>query len=111
MLDPDEDRRPAVERRFEEPDPEADLPDPERELPSVPEAPSVPPESAAPPALLRDFWAAVLIFNVALAGVSVGLMALAFTDDWRLGWGLLAAGVAAALFGLRRYRNLRDRDR
>jgi hypothetical protein len=91
----------------DEPHPESDLPDPESELPSVPSPPSppsTPPESDVSTDLLKEFWALVLLANVALLGLTVGPMALYFLPEPRVGTALLAVGVFAAGAGVRRYR-------
>ncbi|WP_135661503.1 DUF7322 domain-containing protein [Halorhabdus rudnickae] len=50
------------------------------------------------------FWQLVLVFNVALFGVTVGPMVLYFLGDVRIGGGLLAVGIVAGGYGLVRYR-------
>lgn len=108
----DEERPDEPDQPYPEPDPEADLPDPESELgPDAPEAPTPPTPGDDLPAegdvdgdLLVEFWSLVALANVALFGLAVGAMALVLSDRTDLAYGLLAAGAAAAVFTIRRYR-------
>ncbi len=96
-----------------EPNPEAGLftdetalgPDP----PEPPKPPEVPDPSEAPKELRRDFWKLVLIFNVAVFGVSVGPIVGGFTGNWRAGGALFVVGLVALVRGLYRYRAVRER--
>jgi len=82
----------------DEPDPESRWGDPERDLVSVPEV-DVPGEGeniAVDGDLAKFFWVTVIYANVAVAGVSVGAMLVAFRGQWI--WGGVA--VAVGLFAL-----------
>lgn len=107
MLEDDHPEEP--DRKYPEPDPEADLDDPAEELVSVPETPEPPStmaESEVPQGLLQSFLALVVLANVAVFGLVVGPMALYFYPDPRLGAAMVAAGAFAALAGARRYRQV-----
>ncbi|WP_136687963.1 DUF7322 domain-containing protein [Halorhabdus amylolytica] len=54
--------------------------------------------------VVKLFWRLVLVFNVALFGVTVGPMVLYFLGDFRIGMGLLAVGGVAGGYGFVRYR-------
>ena len=106
MLEPDDAPHEPAEPD-PEPDPEASLPDPERDLPSVPSVrtPNTPmPESEVPSDLLKEFWATVLLANLALLGLSAGVMALVFVEDRQVAFALLGVGAISAILGYRRYR-------
>jgi hypothetical protein len=89
----------------EEPDPEARWGAPEDDLVSVP-AVEIPGEDAdeadagveVDGDLAKFFWATVVYANVALAGISIGLLLVAFRGQW--GWG--GGAVAVGLFALYR---------
>ncbi|UPV99398.1 hypothetical protein M0R88_12795 [Halorussus gelatinilyticus] len=82
-------------------DPSADLgPDP----PRVPDTS----QSEADAELKRRFWSLVFVFNVALFGVSLGLMLVAFEGRLRLGGAMVAVGAVAFLRGWRGYRKARS---
>jgi hypothetical protein len=92
--------------------------DQERAEPSAPEAddrrptlPSAPDPAAAvqasaaeaDPAVAREFWAAVLLANVAVGGVGVGALVWLFGGG-TLGAGLVLVGAVALLLTARRVR-------
>ena len=89
----------------DEPDPEARWGAPEEDLVSVP-AVEIPGEDADEEGagveidgdLAKFFWATVVYANVALAGISIGLLLVVFRGQW--GWGGGAVGVG--LFALYR---------
>jgi hypothetical protein len=89
----------------DEPDPEARWGAPEEDLVSVP-AVDIPGEDADEEGagleidgdLAKLFWVTVVYANVALAGISIGLLLVAFRGQW--GWGGGAVGVG--LFALYR---------
>jgi hypothetical protein len=94
---PDEpDEFDPVERfGFDEPDefsPEERWGDPERDLPNVPEPPQ---GDEVDEELQRTFWASVVLVNVALGGVSIGLMLIYFRGQWLVGGGAFTVGVFA----------------
>ncbi|WP_439025856.1 DUF7322 domain-containing protein [Haloarchaeobius sp. DT45] len=97
------------EHEPEEYDPEGDLRDYEGELapsvriPEAPTAPSVPDEADAPSELKYEFWTMVIVFNVALLGVSLGAMYILFRGNWDLGGRIFLGGVVFFLYGLYRY--------
>ena len=67
------------------------------------EVPSVPEFSAddADPELRRRFWSLVLLFNVALFGMSLGLMLVGFEGRLKVGGAIFLVGLVAFLRGLR----------
>ncbi|WP_181686478.1 DUF7322 domain-containing protein [Halorhabdus salina] len=62
-----------------------------------------PGEDALDGAVAALFWRLVLVFNVALFGVTVGPMMLYFRGNLRIGGGLLAVGLLFAGYGFARY--------
>lgn len=81
--------------------------DAERELaPTV----DVPDESDADPELQRQFWVLVLVFNAALAAVSIGLMFVAFRGKWEFGGRIVVAGALLAAYGFYKYRAVTRKD-
>ncbi|WP_128477623.1 DUF7322 domain-containing protein [Halorussus pelagicus] len=72
----------------------------------APDPPQVPDTSQndADPELKQQFWSLVLLFNVALFGMSLGLMLVGFEGRWQVGGALVAVGAFAFLRGWRRYR-------
>lgn len=103
-------------------------PDPDDLGPESPEAPEVPgretnpeqlgPEIPTPPdpsnadsEVAGLFWKLVLVFNVAVFGLSVGPMIGFFLGDWDLALQVFTVGaVAFAYGGLRYYQFRRARD-
>lgn len=85
--------------------------DPAEDLaPSIPKANDYS-EVDAPRELKQEFWAQVLLFNVALFALSLGLMFIGFRGEWKLGGGLVVVGLFAMVRGLGRYRAVkRDPD-
>ncbi|PSP55661.1 hypothetical protein BRC82_03485 [Halobacteriales archaeon QS_1_67_19] len=79
------------------------VPDGSEHSPEPPSAPSFS-ESAADPELKKQFWSLVLLFNVALFGMSLGVMLIWFEGRWRFGGATFAVGVVAFARGLRGYR-------
>lgn len=89
---------------------------PEVEVPEV-EAPTVrdpsedlPDPSSVDPDVSRPFAVAVGYANVALFGVSLGLMLIGFRGEWRWGGTAVAVGVFAAVRVYQTYRAF-ERDR
>ncbi len=78
--------------------------DPSEDL--IPSAPQVRDYSEvdAPRELRNEFWAQVILFNVALFAVSLGLMFVGFEGRWELGGGLVLVGLFAFARGYHRYR-------
>ncbi|MFC6787644.1 hypothetical protein ACFQFH_17825 [Halobaculum halobium] len=78
---------------------------PRVEIPSVGDpSDSLPDPSTVDPAIQRPFLAAVVYANVALLGISLGLMLVGFRGDWRFGGTALVVGVLA---GIRVYQTVR----
>lgn len=105
--------------------PSPDGPDPEDLGPGVPTAPGsetdaeqLGPEIPTAPApadadsdVAGLFWKLVLVFNVAVFGLSVGPMIGFFLDNWDLGLQVFAVGALAFGYGMTRYYQFRrDRD-
>lgn len=89
----------------DEPDPESRWDDPENDLVSVPsvETPDLDPGSEGAgievdAEVARLFWAAVVYANIALGGVSIGLLLVWFRGQVTVG----GAAVAVGLFALYR---------
>ena len=80
----------------------------------VPEPPSVPDtskkEDEADTELKKQFWSLVLIFNVALFGMSLGLMVVGFRGRWQVGGAIFLAGAFAFLRGWHQYQQVADGD-
>jgi len=99
----------------EPPDPTPSAPDdpspeaPEQETPS-PEIPS-PADSYgdADPALRAGFWKLVLLFKLAIIGLTLGSLIAWFRADYVLGGQLLFGGGALFLYGVYRTRDLKRR--
>lgn len=74
----------------------------------APDPPTVPDTSAneADPGLKKRFWSLVLVFNVALFGMSLGLMVVGFRGRWKIGGAIFAVGAFAFLRGWRGYRKV-----
>jgi len=54
--------------------------------------------------LKSAFVACVVLLNLAVFGVSLGLMLVGFRGNWRIGGALVAVGLVAGLRAYRRYR-------
>ncbi|RLM59549.1 hypothetical protein DVK02_02060 [Halobellus sp. Atlit-31R] len=80
-------------------DPEDRWGDPETDLVSVPSVDAPGDEDAAgidiDSDLAKLFWLAVIYTNVALGGVSIGLLLVAFRGQWTWGGGAVAVGLFA----------------
>ncbi|WP_193570005.1 MULTISPECIES: hypothetical protein [Halorussus] len=108
---PEESERSAGELLPEDrPGPEADLLPDEPSEGLAPDPPAVPEFSAddADPELRRDFWSLVLLFNVALFGLSLGVMLIGFEGRWKVGGGLVTVGAFAFARGWYGYRRATD---
>ena len=86
----------------DEPDPESRWDDPENDLVSVPsvETPDLDPGSEGAgievdAEVARLFWAAVVYANIALGGVSIGLLLVWFRGQVTVGGAAVAVGVFA----------------
>ncbi|NHN42585.1 hypothetical protein G9C85_13240 [Halorubellus sp. JP-L1] len=85
-------------------DPADNVPTPE--VPSIePEAPDAPEPDEIPEGLRAEFWELVFAANVALFGLSLGAMLVAFDENVPLGALSLLVGALAAAFLLYRYLN------
>jgi len=82
-----------------EPNPEDRWGDPENDLVSVPSVETSGDEDAAgidvDGDLAKFFWVTVIYANVALAGVSLGLLLIAFRSRWAWGGGAVVVGLFA----------------
>lgn len=79
--------------------------DPDSMGPKAPEIPDYSEKAAdADPEVSALFWKLVLVFNVAVMGVSLGLMFGVFRNNWELGSQLLAGGLILGGYGFYRYR-------
>jgi hypothetical protein len=96
-------------------DPEQFEPDPAEEQDLGPDAPepSIPSvdtdASAADPALRAMFWKLVLLYKVAILGVTIGVLLVAF--DTRAGAGIRLLAGAVLLLGYTLYRTYRNKQR
>lgn len=76
-----------------------------------PEIPTPPEPGEGDTAVVGLFWKLVVVFNVAVFGVTVGPMIGFFLGDWDLALQVFAVGVLTAAYGfVRYYRFRRDRD-
>lgn len=78
---------------------------PEEGNPEAEYAPDIPDESAASPELQRTFWVTVAVANLAVLGVSVGLLLVGFRGNVTYGGGALAVGLVATAYAVARYRS------
>ncbi|MFB6353246.1 MAG: hypothetical protein ABEJ92_04095 [Halobacteriales archaeon] len=69
----------------------------------------IPDADRASPALQRAFWSLVAVFNVALFALALGVLLVAFRDQWDLGGSLAAAGLVLFGYGVWQYRRYRER--
>ncbi|SIR09915.1 hypothetical protein SAMN05421858_1413 [Haladaptatus litoreus] len=69
--------------------------------PTAPE----PIDGDADPEIQKEFWAQVILFNIALFTLSLGLMLVGFEQRWTFGGLLLAVGVITFVRGYSRYRS------
>ena len=83
-----------------------DEPDPPDESLGL-DVPTVPDyaDRDVPADIQRAFWSAVALLNIAVGGVSVGLMLIGFQGRWTFGGALVAVGLLA---GVRAWRIYRD---
>ncbi|MFC7098125.1 DUF7322 domain-containing protein [Halobaculum marinum] len=92
---------------------EAENRGPRVEVPTVENpADSLPDASTVDPAISGAFWTAVVYANVALLGVSLGLMLIGFRGDLRWGGAALVVGLLAGfrVYQTRRAFKRRDDD-
>lgn len=89
------------------------VPDPDHPgedlAPDVPTASDLDP-SAVDPATARMFWWLVVVFNVALFGLSVGPMIGFFRGNWDLALQVFLVGVLAFGYGVIKYYRFRRDD-
>lgn len=71
-----------------------------------PDVPS-PPEPGTNSEIITLFWKLVLVFNVALLGLSVGVMFIVFDGRWGLGLDLILVGAVLFAYGAFRYHRFR----
>ncbi|WP_336022047.1 DUF7322 domain-containing protein [Halobellus salinisoli] len=101
----------------DEPDPEGRWGDPESDLAAIPSV-EVPGESVDDEGagievdgdLAKFFWATVIYANVALAGISLGLLLVGFRGQWGWGGGALAVGLFALYRTYDLYRTYQERE-
>lgn len=111
MLDEDGDREDGDLFGLERQASEAESRGPRVDVPSVGNpADSLPDSDSVDPAVQRSFWAAVLYANVALMGVSLGLMLIGFRGDLRWGGAAVAVGLLAGVRVYQTYRAFERRD-
>ncbi|MFC7069289.1 DUF7322 domain-containing protein [Halobaculum lipolyticum] len=111
MLDEDDDREDGDLFGLERQASEAETRGPRVQVPSVGNpADSLPDSDSVDPAIQRSFWAAVLYANVALMGVSLGLMLIGFRGDLRWGGAALVVGLLAGVRVYQTYRAFKRRD-
>jgi hypothetical protein len=85
-------------------DPAENVPTPE--VPDVdPDVPDAPEPDSVPEGLRAEFWEFVFAANVALFGLSLGAMLVAFEENVSMGVLSLLVGTLAALFLAYRYLN------
>ena len=87
--------------------------DPNSLGPDIPKAPAAPnlAERDVPSDVSNAFWAAVLLANAALLGLSLGPMLWYFEGMTRLGGGIFLVGLVALLLTYRRYYAFMNRDK
>lgn len=100
----------------DEPDPEARWGNPEEDLVSVPSVETRAPDPGSEGGgvevdaeVARLFWAAVVYANVAVAGVTVGPLLVAFRDQLTVGAIAIAVGLLALYRTYDLYRTYRER--
>lgn len=77
-----------------------------------PSIPTPPEPGDADSEVVGLFWKLVLVFNVAVFGITVGPMFGYFLGDWELGLQVFLVGALAFAYGtFRYYRFRKDRDR
>lgn len=92
-------------------DPREDLQDPAENVPTPevpdvePDAPEAPEPDSVPEGLRAEFWELVFAANVALFGLSLGAMLVAFEENAPIGALSLLVGALAAAFLAHRYLN------
>jgi hypothetical protein len=85
-------------------DPAENVPTPE--VPDIaPDAPDAPEPDSVPEGLRAEFWELVFAANVALFGLSLGAMLVAFDENVSMGVLSLVVGALAAVFLAYRYLN------
>jgi len=91
---------------------EAEERGPRVDVPSVDDpSDSLPDPSTVDPAIRRSFLSGVVYANVALLGVSLGLMLVGFRGDWRAGGAAVVIGVLAGVRVYQTVRAFKQRDR
>ncbi|PSQ06945.1 hypothetical protein BRC97_04525 [Halobacteriales archaeon QS_6_71_20] len=91
---------------------EAERLGPRVDIPSVEDpSESLPDPSTVDPEIQRSFAVAVIYANVAVLGVSLGLMLIGFRGQWRWGGFAVAVGLLAGVRVYQTVRAFRTRDR
>ena len=110
MFEDDEDDYDGDLFGLEEQAAEAERRGPRVDVPSVRNpADSLPDASSVDPAVQRPFWMAVVYANVALMGVSLGLMLIGFRGQWRWGGAAVVVGLLAGVRVYQVYREFEQR--
>lgn len=76
--------------------------DPSSLGPDIPEPPD-PPEGAQNSEVTTLFWKLVVVFNIAILGLSVGPMFVFFEGETQLGLRITVVGAVLFAYGLARY--------
>lgn len=63
-----------------------------------------------PDELARSFWKLVMVFNLALFALALGPMLIFFRGEWTNGTAVFALGLAAFVYGYRRYQRVTSDD-
>lgn len=67
-----------------------------------------PPDTDASTELQKQFWILVVVFNVALIGISLGLLLALLDGEPTIGMSVVFLGAGAFYFGLQRYRAIQN---
>ncbi len=88
----------------EEPDLAPEVRDPSDRFKTDPPAAPSPIDGDADPEIQKEFWAQVILFNIALFALSLGIMLIGFQRRWTIGGVLVLAGLVTFARGYSRYR-------
>ncbi|WP_266077293.1 DUF7322 domain-containing protein [Haladaptatus caseinilyticus] len=90
---------------IDEPDMAPKVRDPSDRFETNPPAAPKPIDGDADPEIQKEFWAQVILFNIALFTFCLGLMLVGFERRWTFGGLLIAIGIIAFTRGYSRYRS------